>query len=223
MENTVTCSEGDTVSSDDLFEILAGKWEDGTRPKDLYAQRMAKRPSAYVDQILHGLSSKQRRVQGGCAELASLLSAQRPDLLYPHFDCFARNLDAKAPIARWEAACCLGNFAPVDKTGQTLAHIEKLISFVHSDSIVLQGHAARALGKIAAAHSNEAERVLAALLNAQPAFAGNRIGVLVEALEPFVALDALHEQVRGFVEPLCCSDIKSVASKARRLRKKLGA
>jgi hypothetical protein len=59
----------------DILAVLADKWEDGTRPADLYAGQIAARPRDYLDAILAGLASKNKRVQGGCAELASLLSA----------------------------------------------------------------------------------------------------------------------------------------------------
>ena len=56
-----------------LHQTLAGKWEDGTRPKDLYAEHVSKRPKTYLKQLLAGLSAGERRVENGCAELCSLL------------------------------------------------------------------------------------------------------------------------------------------------------
>jgi hypothetical protein len=102
----------------DLLRLLEGKWEAGTRPADLYARYVAKRPASYVEMILAGLASKHKRVQGGCAELASRLSADHPTVLYPHLELFLRSLEAKAPILRWEAACTLGNLAAVDDDGR---------------------------------------------------------------------------------------------------------
>jgi hypothetical protein len=99
----------------DIFELLNGKWDDGTRPKDIYELYISKNPEEYVEKIIEGLQSDTRKVQSGCAELASLLSEHNPELLYSHIDLFLKNLDAKAPVLRWEAVCTLGNLASVDK------------------------------------------------------------------------------------------------------------
>ena len=99
----------------ELHDILDGKWEDGTRPKDLYTEHIAKSPKKYLDSIINGLESDQKRIQSGCAEIASLLSEDSPELLYPYASSFVSNLDAKAPVLRWEAVCTLGNLAAIDE------------------------------------------------------------------------------------------------------------
>ncbi len=97
------------MASLDLQKVLEGKWEDGTRPKDLFERHVSKDPARYVADIVGGLSSAERRVQNGCAELSSLVSGADPALLAPHVDLFIANLDAKEAVLRWEAACTLGN------------------------------------------------------------------------------------------------------------------
>ena len=110
----------------DLHEILLGKWEDGTRPKDLYANHISKEPSKYLDSIIKGLTSDQKRIQSGCAELASLLSEEKPELLYPHIEMFVSNLDAKEPVLRWEAVCTIGNLVQIDDSGNVLKQLNPL-------------------------------------------------------------------------------------------------
>ena len=68
----------------DILGILSGKWEDGTRPKDIYKLYVSKEPADYVMAIVEGLSSAERRVQNGSAEVASYLSETNPEMLYPH-------------------------------------------------------------------------------------------------------------------------------------------
>jgi hypothetical protein len=165
-----------------ILELLDGKWVDGTRPKDLFAAHVSRSPAAYVADIVAGLSGDDRKVQGGCAELASLLSEAHPELLYPHVDLFARNLGAKEPVLRWEAACTLGNLARVDARGVMRDATSVLVRLLRDKGIVLRGHAVRALAKIALAFPEEAARIQAALIEASGEFPGSRVGYVVEAM-----------------------------------------
>ena len=49
----------------DLHQLLDGKWEDGTRPKDLYAQRIARDPAPHIESIVLGLRAGNRRIENG--------------------------------------------------------------------------------------------------------------------------------------------------------------
>ena len=205
----------------DIHRVLAGKWEDGTRPKDLYKMHISENASAYLDDIIQGLVSEERRVQSGCAELASLLSEDVPDLVYPHVELFVSNLEAKAPVLRWEAVCTLGNVSSVDKLEKTPGLIGKFTEFLSDKSIVLQGHSVRALTKIAKAFPDTASDILEALLSHTEYFPGNRIGFIIEAMEPFIGNLEFGTTVKEFVEPFIESDIKSVVKKARKVMNSL--
>ena len=205
----------------DLHQTLDGKWEDGTRPKDLYAAHVGKRPKTFVKQLISGLRAGNRRVENGCAELCSLLSADRPELLAPHVDLFVALLSSREKVVRWEAVCTLGNLAAVDRGGVTPRQVARLSDFLIDESIVLQGHAVRALTKIAVAHPQTAGRVFKALTGAADRFPGNRIGFVIEALGELAAVEGFDKKVKRFVEPYLASDVNVVAKKARRVLKKL--
>ncbi len=205
----------------DLYEILLGKWEDGTRPKDLYLNHVSKDSRKYLDSIINGLDSDQKRVQSGCAELASFLSEDKPELLYPHIEIFVKNLAAKEPVLRWEAVCTIGNLAHVDDTGNVLKQLNIITAFLDDKSIVLQGHAVRALTRIVKKHPRSGKQVLDALVSAREKFPGNRIGFLVEAMDSFALLPKERTRALAFAKEYVDSDIKSVATKARKAVKVL--
>jgi hypothetical protein len=205
----------------DIHACLAGKWDDGTRPKDLFARHIRERPEKHVAAIIAGLSSGSRRVENGCAELASLLSEERPELLYPYVDLFVGNLGSKEKVLRWEAVCTLGNLARVDDDGRVPPQIPTMAGFLRDKSIVLQGHAVRALAKIAAAHHQNAGRIFEALVGAADAFPRNKVGFVIEAMEPFVALGGFEDRVCRFVEPFAESEVKVVARKAGKVLRSL--
>lgn len=207
----------------DIHEILTGKWEDGTRPKDLYVDIISKDPTEYLDLIIKGLESDEKRVQSGCAELASFLSEERPDLLYSNVDLFLRNLDAKAPVLRWEAVCTLGNLAAVDDDRRIEKHVDRVIGLLEDKSIVLQGHSVRALRKMMERYPERAEDILYAFIESREAFPGNRVGFLVEAMESFVLFPHLRSKASAFAREYLESDSKSVAKKAKGAVRKLDA
>ena len=132
-----------------LHEQLAGKWDNHNSPKEPFSDRVVRDPKAYVGQIIAGLTHAERRVQNGCAELASLLSEPHPKLLYKHLDTFVNKLDAPEAVLRWEAVCTLGNLAQADDNATLLRHVPAIARHLNDKSIVLQGHAARALAKVA--------------------------------------------------------------------------
>ena len=166
----------------DIHACLADKWEDGTRPRDLFAQQVSKQPKKHIASIIAGLSSGSRRVENGCAELASLLSEERPELLFPHVDLFVDNLGSKKKVLRWEAVCTLGNLARIDDDERLAPQIPTMIGFLRNESIVLQGHSVRALAKIATAHPKKAGQIFKALVGAADAFPGNKVGFVIEVL-----------------------------------------
>ena len=207
----------------DLLKLLEGKWDAGKRPADLYARYVAAKPAPYVGVILSGLDAKDKRVQNGCAELASLLSAEHPGLLYPHAHRFVANLKAKAPVLRWEAACTVGNLAAEDDAGVIAKQASTLIAMLAEPSIVLQGHAVRALAKLALKHGALAPTILDALVAAEEHFPATRVGYLIEATEAFVSHAALRPALTKFLTPHAASARAPVARKAHKALKKLAA
>ncbi len=205
----------------DIHASLDGKWEDGTRPKDLFAEHIRKRPEKHVAAIVSGLGSGNRRVENGCAELASLLSEERPELLYPHVELFIAGLGSREKVIRWEAVCTLGNLAAVDDAKRVPPQIPILGGFLRDKSVVLQGHAVRALAKIALAHPAGADRIFRVLIGAVDAFPGNKVGFVIEAAERFLELGGFEDRVRRFVEPYVESDVAVVARKAGKVLRAL--
>ncbi len=208
----------------DLLTALDGKWDSGNRPAELFARHVSKHPARYLDAILEGLEqTKKKKVQNGCAELASLVSQAAPELLRPHLSRFARQLRADEPVLRWEAACTLGNLATVDREGALGRLVPQLADALAHQSIVLQGHAARALAKIARAEPKQAPRIFEALSGSSHFFPGTRAGYLVEAMEAFQADEALRTRAIAFVEGFTSSGHPPVARKAKKALRQLRA
>lgn len=207
---------------DEILTLLDGKWEDGTRPADLWEQRVSTDPAAYVPVLLAGLDQAAKKVRNGCAELASRLAAAHPELLVPHAPRFADNLRSDAAVVRWEAACTLGHLAGADTTGVVVAQRPLLQEHLRASSIVLQGYCVKALARLAEIHPELAPEILDALLDARGAFPSNRVGFVVEAMQSFVAYPELSQRALRLARDLAESPIRSVATKARRVLRAAG-
>src|ERR1022692_1787860 len=72
--------------------------------------RKAIRNPRLFSEIAEGLKAEKPRVKYGCAKALCILSEQRPDLLYPHFNFFVRLLDHENKIMQWDAAFVLSQF-----------------------------------------------------------------------------------------------------------------
>ena len=206
----------------DLFDTLRGKWEDGTRPKDLYKQYVSVDPEKYLEQLMTGLDSKEKRIQGGSAQLLSLISEDRPELVAPYIDIFIGDLDAKAPVLRWEATCTLGNLAVVDEEKKIPVVLDRMYPHLEHKSIVLANHTVQALTKIGEHNPDKAEEILDKLIEKSPLFKKTTVGFIIEALARYKEYDELHPKIKAFVESYLESEMKVVAKKARKTLKILG-
>lgn len=210
------------MSKVDLYEILRGKWEDGTRPKDLYAIHVSAEPEKYLDLMMSGLDSDERRVQTGSSELVSLLSEDHPEMVKPYLDKFFEYLDAKAPVLRWEATCTLGNLASVDTEKKIPAYLDKMYLQLEHKSIVLANHTVQALSKIGSHNPEKAEEILDKLIEKSPLFNKTTVGFIIEAFARYKDYSELHPKIKKFIEPFLESEMKVVASKAKKTLKILG-
>jgi hypothetical protein len=101
--------------------------------------------------------------------------------------------------------------------------VKDIAACLQHESIVLQGHAVRALTKIVSSFPDMAPSVFKALLEAKGSFPGNRIGFVVEAMAVFSGHPKLAAKAKQFVASYLQSDVKSVATKARKAHKALQA
>ncbi len=205
----------------DIYNLLDGKWEDGTRPKDIYSNYISDNPSEYVEKIIKGLASEKKRIQSGCAELASLSSEKNPELFYNHISLFLNNLTAKEPMLRWEAVCVIGNLSCIDKDNKILAHLPTLYNLLSNKSIVLQGHTVLALSKYANAKPDQAQEILEKLTLSKDYFPNNRVGYLIDAMEYFINNNKLIDSIITFINSCADRNINSVTKKAKKILMKV--
>jgi len=126
--------------------------------------RMAIRNPRLFAEIAEGLKADKPRVKYGCAKALRLISEQRPDALYPHFDFFVRLLDHENKILQWDAAFVLSHLARVDDDDKFAAIIDRYFAPVVGPVMITAANVIQGGARIAQAKPHLADRIAAEVL-----------------------------------------------------------
>ncbi len=155
--------------------------------------------------ILEGLKADKARIKYGCAKALRIISAQRPELLYPYFDFFAGLLDHENKIFQWEAAFVLSHLARVDVDAKFAAIFAKYFSPITGRVMITAANVIQGGARIAQAKPRLAERVSAEILRVRtaryqtPECRNVAIGHAIRALAGMLPLLGNPAQVVRFV------------------------
>lgn len=93
-----------------------------------------------IPELLKGLSSENARVKFGSAKILRLVSTQKPEVLYPHFNFFVNLLDTDNNIIKWNAIDVIANLAPVDSDKKLDKLFKKFYGLMNEGSLITAGH-----------------------------------------------------------------------------------
>ena len=114
--------------------------------------------------IFKGLDADEARIKYGCAKALCLLSAQSPNLLYPHFDVFVRLLDHENKILQWNAAFLLSQLARVDVQNRFDRIFKKYFAPIPGPVMITAANVIAGGARIAQAKPQLADRIAAEIL-----------------------------------------------------------
>jgi hypothetical protein len=126
--------------------------------------RKAIRDRRWFPAIIEGLKADQAPVKYGCAKALRILSEQRPDLLYPHFDFFVGLLDHENKIFQWDAAFVLSQLARADDEDRWAAIFDKYFSLITGPVMITAANVIQGGARVAQAKRHLAERIAAEVL-----------------------------------------------------------
>ena len=126
--------------------------------------RQAMRNPRRLPEIIRGLHADKPRIKYGCAKALRLLSEQRPDLLYPHFDFFVGLLDHPNTILQWDAAFVLSHLVRVDRQDQFAAIFPKYFAPIPGPVMITAANVIQGAARIAHAKPPLADRIAAQVL-----------------------------------------------------------
>ena len=122
-----------------------------------------------IPSLVAGVSSTRASVRFGSAKALSLLAAGRPELLYPHFDFFVKQLDCPNSILRWNATRTLACLAPADRRNKLETALDKYLSPIPGPQMIAAATAIRWASTIALAKPHLADRLARAILGVRRA------------------------------------------------------
>jgi hypothetical protein len=117
-----------------------------------------------VGEVLKGLGAGETRLRFGCVKMLRLLSAMRPDLLYPHFSKFVRMLDHENQIFRWAAAFILSHLARRDTEDKFAAIFDKYFAPIPGPEMITAATVIQGAARIAMAKPHLADAIAAEVL-----------------------------------------------------------
>jgi hypothetical protein len=127
------------------------------------ARKAIRNPRLFAE-IAEGLKADKPRVKYGCAKALRLISEQRPDVLYPHFDFFVHLLDHENKILQWDAAFVLSHLARVDGNDKFSAIVTRYFIAIPGPVMITAANVIRGGARIAQAKPHLADRIAAEIL-----------------------------------------------------------
>jgi hypothetical protein len=122
-----------------------------------------KHPRLLLD-IIEGLNADKARVKYSCAKALRMVSEQRPDLLYPHFDFFVGLLNHENRIFQWEASFVLSQLARVDTEDRITGIFDKYFSPIPGPVMITAANVIQGGARIGRAKPHLADRIAAEVL-----------------------------------------------------------
>jgi hypothetical protein len=134
------------MNSESLQEMLNAKENNGEQITEAILE-----DPGLIKEVMAGISAGSPTVRFKCAKILRLISAAKPETLYPTFDFFANLLDDQINILKWNAMDVIANMAAVDGEGKLDRIFEKYYGLLHAGSLITAAHVVENSGKIARA------------------------------------------------------------------------
>jgi len=126
--------------------------------------RKAMKNPLLIPGILEGLNAEKPRIKYGCAKALRLISEQRPDRLYRHWNFFVRLLDHENRILQWVASFVLSHLARVDARNKFAAIFRNYFSPIAGPVMITAANVIHGGTRIAQAKPRLADRIATEVL-----------------------------------------------------------
>lgn len=181
--------------------------------------RALKQP-ALLDEIAIGLSSADAKLAGDCAEVMTLVAAERPELVAPHAEALIARLDHKDTRVRWEAMHGVAEIAALvpDRIAPLVPRLAEIIA--RDKSVIVRDYAILTLGEYGRTSAAAARAAWPHLREALTAWQSKHAGKVLEAMTKLVAVDAaLKAEAQDFARRFADHTGAKVRTLAKRLLK----
>jgi hypothetical protein len=179
-----------------------------------------------LETLIDAVSSDTGRVRLGAIKALRILSERTPDLIYLHFDFFARLLRHENSILRWNAMLILGNLAAVDGERRLERILDEYLAPISGPHLIDAASTIRGATAIAAAKPHLAEKIAGRILEveranyATPECRNVAIGHAINSFERLIPMLARRRAVQRFVFRQTGNPRNATRKKAERFLRK---
>jgi HEAT repeat protein len=141
----------------DILNLLSSQVGDNTEESNIKVVAQCLKNHELIPEVVDGLSDKDNRLVGDCAEVLTKIAETNPELIAPFAEKLIPLLESKYTRARWEAMHALAFVA--DKVPETISSIlSQLHRMSLSDqSTIVRDYAAIAVSNYASTSKKAAE------------------------------------------------------------------
>lgn len=194
---------------------------------EIIAREAIKNPKLVPD-IIQALSSDDATARFKSAKTLVLVSREKPELLYPHFDFFVKHLDNKNNILKWNAMDVIANLTPVDAVKKFDVLFRRFYDLLYEGSLITAGHVVSGSAVITKAKPYLEEKITEEILKIEkiplPTEECRNIlkGQAIKALERYFDQIESKDKVVGFVEKEINNARQATRERAEKFLKKWG-
>ena len=194
----------------------------GLEKKDIniyfYVKELYKEPFM-ISQYLDGLISKNETYRYNCFKVLYNISENKPDMLYPHWDFFTKNLKSKNDYHKISAVLIIANLTKVDKDDRFGKVFNIFYGHLKSKKTIVPIYILKSSGKIVKFKPNLEEKITNLLLNIEKIFPGKQIELIksavIEAFSEFFYKAKNKQKIIFFVK----KQLDSNSPKTRKIAK----
>lgn len=172
--------------------------------------------------VIDALGSVSPRIRFSASKLLRIVSEKSPQTLYAYFDCFARLLQDKNGILRWNAMLTLGNLAAADHENKLDAILAAYLAPISGAKLVDAANTMHGAAAIGRAKPYLADEIAKPILGVEQAHYATRecrnvaIGHAISALDELFPSLQHPEGVLSFVRRQSKNPRRTTSNKARK-------
>jgi len=201
------------------------KLSDGTITAEDLAKKLASKQDL-VPKVIDNISSHKAKVRFACAKTLSILSKEKPEILYPEFDQFVKLMDSTNNIIKWNAIDILANLAVVDAQSKFEPIFDTYYRLLHDRVMITAAHVVDNSPTIAKSKPDLTNDITASLLKVERAQQSSPECREILIGKTIAAFDGYFEQIEdkakiiAFVKRQSSSRRNATKVKAHRFLKK---
>jgi len=170
-----------------------------TLPNIEVAKICLKEPK-HLDEIRDHLHSKDKRLQGDCAEVFAEVAKMKPQLTAKYVDDLLSMLDTKNNRALWESLAAISAIAHL-KADRIYPYSNKLLHLAKTGSVIVVDGAVSTLGKVGAQKPSYSFEILPKLFEILKTCIPRDIPRIAEYIMPSIGEnEAFRNEMRGILE-----------------------